>query len=124
MSENQKPQRVLGTIIGAGSSPGAGPGTRRRRAVEAVGVACRRVLAAEGQALGAQIAEYEAARSASCGRKPWRYSTRGLATLSVWHGSLSDRLTSAPPLARVDRAASARWADYARRLAEDADAAP
>jgi hypothetical protein len=45
-----------------------------------------------------------------------------IAGASVYHGSLGDRLTSPPPLAREDRDVAAAWGDYATRLADDPDA--
>ena len=91
------------------------------RAVEQVNNACRSVLAAAGQALAARVDAAEAVIGELRTETLALLNTR-VAGDSVWHGSLRERLTSQPPLAREDRAVAARWGDFANRLAEDADA--
>ena len=91
------------------------------RAVEQVNNARRSVLAAAGQALAARFDAAEAVFGELRTEALALLNTR-VAGDSVWHGSLPDRLTAAPPLARVDRDASSRWASFAARLQDDADA--
>jgi hypothetical protein len=90
-----------------------------RRAAEAVDDARRAVLGAVGQSLAAELDAAEAALAELRGEAAALVSVH-IAGAAPWHGSLPARTAGAPR----DRDAEARWAAFAGRLLDDADAQP